>query len=111
MTKPAGDIVVRKVDFDFQPSAVPRRWLHDDLFLSLFNDALSLLFPEGERFFVESVKRYKPEIDDPDLLERVAAFCGQEAMHGTQHRAFNEMLKAQGFESISRLERHLARLL
>jgi predicted metal-dependent hydrolase len=111
MTTVESDIVVRRVDFDFDPERVPKRWYRNDLFLSLFDDALSLLFPEGERFFVESVKRYKHRITDPDLLRRVTAFSAQEAMHGKEHRAFNEMLRAQGFKAPEHLEAHLSRLL
>lgn len=105
------EIVVRRMDLDFDAEAIPVCWFEGSLFLTLFDDALSLLFPEGERFFVESVKRFKSEITDPLLCRQITAFCGQEAMHGKEHRAFNAMLEAHGFFSPPELEGHLRGLL
>jgi predicted metal-dependent hydrolase len=105
------EIVVRRMDFDFDPKSIPVAWFEDGLYLTLFDDALSLMFPEGERFFVESVKRFRSAISDPVLAEKIAAFCGQEAMHGKEHRAFNAMLEAQGFTSLPDLDRHVRRVL
>lgn len=94
-------IVQRRVDFDFDPSAVPRDWYRGDVHLTTFWNALSLLFPEGERFFVESVRRFRDRIDDPEELTAIEAFIGQEAMHGKGHRCFNDMLRAQGLGDVS----------
>ncbi len=102
------DLVRRRVDFDFDPQAVPRDWYRGDLHLTTFWNALSLLFPEGERFFVESVRRYRDRITDPGLRADIDGFIGQEAMHGRGHRAFNDMLRAQGLGEVS--ERAEARL-
>jgi predicted metal-dependent hydrolase len=102
---------VRRLDLDFDPSAVPRDWYAGDLHLSAFWNGLSLLFPEGEKFFVDSVRRYGSRLSDPELKKRVNAFIGQEAMHGAEHRAFNAMLRAQGDEGVVRLERELRGLL
>ena len=46
-----------------------------------FFNALSLLFPAGERFFMDSVRNYRDQIDDPVLKKQVLGFIGQEAMH------------------------------
>jgi predicted metal-dependent hydrolase len=70
-------------------------------------NALSLLFPEGEQFFVDSVKHLQARITTPELQDRVAGFIGQEAMHGREHRAFNEMLVAHGFVAAPRIEARL----
>ena len=76
------DLVRRRVDFDFDPAVVPRNWYRDDAHLTTFWNALSLLFPEGERFFVESVRRYRDRIDDPGLLADIDAFIGQRPCTG-----------------------------
>ena len=89
-------IVRRRLDFDFDPGSVPRDWYQDDPHLTTMWSALSLAFPEGERFFVESVRRYRDRIEDPELLSAIEGFGGQEAMHAKAHRLFNEMLQAQG---------------
>jgi hypothetical protein len=105
------DIPRRQVDFDFDPAQIPADWYLDDAFLSTFLDALSLAFPEGERFFVESVKRYRDQITSPKLRADVEGFIGQEAMHGKGHRAFNDLLIARGLTSAPAMERSIRRLL
>jgi hypothetical protein len=74
-------------------------------------DALSTLFPEGERFFVDSVKALRHHVKDPKLAAEVDGFIGQEAMHGREHRAFNEMLLGKGYQSTVKIERQLKALL
>jgi predicted metal-dependent hydrolase len=100
----------RQLELDFDPEAVPRDWYAGDPYTTTFLDALSLLFPEGERFFVESVKQHKQHLT-AELRPAVAGFIGQEAMHGKEHRAFNAMLVAQGYTQAPRVERGLQRFL
>lgn len=97
----------RDVDFALEPSAIRRDWCHGDPFMTTFLNALSLLFPEGERFFVESVKQHKDHVTTPELAAAVKGFIGQEAMHGKEHRAFNELLVAHGFAEAPRVEQRL----
>ena len=99
------DIPRRNVDFAF--ADVPRDWAHDDAYETTFLNALSLLFPEGEQFFVRSVKRFADQITDPELEREVVGFIGQEAMHGREHRAFNEMLVGHGYREARRVEANL----
>ncbi len=100
--------VVRRPDLDF--SDVRRDWFDGNLLISLRTDALHLLFPSGEQFFVRSVLRFRDRLSDPELVERVRAFAGQEAMHGKLHEAAFEALESQGYEYRSALEayEHLA---
>lgn len=84
------EIIRRDVHVDL--ADVPQDWCANDAFETTFLNALSLLFPEGERFFVESVKAHRHLITDPALQRAVVGFIGQEAMHGREHRAFNELL-------------------
>lgn len=109
--RPAG-IPRRHLDFAFDARAVPRDWFDDDPFVTTFLDALSLLFPEGERFFVDAVKHYRERLaHDPELLTRVAGFIGQEAMHGKEHRQLNAMIEAHGYRAVPALDAHLRWLL
>jgi len=41
-----------------------------------FFNALSLLFPAGERFFMDSVRNYRDRIDDPLLKQQVVGLVG-----------------------------------
>lgn len=92
-------ITVRKPTFDF--SSVPRNWFYGSYLTSHTADALHLLFPAGERFFIRSVLHYLPRITDPTLRARVKAFAAQEASHGRSHEASFSHLEAHGFEYAS----------
>jgi uncharacterized protein len=96
MTGGPHPIRVRKMDFDF--SDVPRHWFSESAFVTHVANGLNLVFPAGERFFIRSVKHYLDQLDDPQLVERVRGFFGQEGRHGFEHERAFEMLEAQGFE-------------
>lgn len=51
---------------------------------------LSLVFPDGERFFIRSVKRLQDQVKEPGLLKDIKAFIAQETQHGRMHEMFNE---------------------
>lgn len=93
------------------PAAVASRWYRGELFHTRFCDALSLFFPEGERFFVESVHHFRDRLSDPALRAAVADFVAQEAAHGRAHRAFNGTLAAEGLPLVSELEANAVRTL
>ncbi|MDE1181762.1 metal-dependent hydrolase [Paraburkholderia sp.] len=75
-----------------------------------FFNALSLLFPAGERFFMDSVRNYRDQIEDPVLKKQVLGFIGQEAMHTREHVEYNDLLQAAGLPA-HKLDRRLAALL
>ena len=89
------DIQPRKMDFEFDPS-MERYWFGGDQFKTLLLTALSCTFPEGERFFVRSVRHYQKNLTDPLLKEQVKGFIGQEAHHGNEHEAFNAFMQERG---------------
>lgn len=69
----------------------------------------SAIFPPGERFFMESVRRFRddPAVkDDPVLMARVAGFVVQEALHGRAHEDLNEFFVARGLD-VETSERHI----
>ncbi len=89
-------IEVRK----FDPAATadaPRYYFDNDPFKTHFMNALSILFPEGERFFIRSVLAYRDEISDPKLLQEIREFCGQEAQHTLVHEAMNDLAARHGY--------------
>jgi uncharacterized protein len=97
----------RDVDLDIDPAAAPLDWCNGDAFETTFLNAFSLLFPEGEKFFVESVKQQRDRVTDPELQREIAGFIGQEAMHGKEHRAFNALIAEHGFKEAPRVEAKL----
>ena len=89
------DIQPRRMDFQFDPS-IPRYWFGGDQFKTILLTALSCTFPEGERFFVRSVRHYQPMLRSEKLKEEVKGFIGQEAHHGNEHEHFNELMQEKG---------------
>lgn len=77
---------------------------------SQFMNTMSLFFPEGERFFIQSVRNFRNEITDLQLQKAVKAFIGQEAMHGREHEEYNKAMVESGF-AVDRMEAQVTRLL
>lgn len=98
MTEPTAKptIVHRDIDFGIDDT-LPRHWLAGCPHRTHFMNALSVTFPEGERFFIRSVHRFAKRIKDPQLQAEVRAFTQQEAMHGREHQAMNDVLARQGY--------------
>lgn len=89
------DIEPRNLHFGFDKS-LPEYWHGGNPVISSYYDALSLTFPEGERFFIESVRNYAREIKDPALKRNVRAFTTQEAIHSREHDSYNALLAERG---------------
>lgn len=104
-------LVRRDVELALSSDRVPRDWYAEDPYLSAFIAALSLVFPRGEAFFVESVRRLRDTVRDPDLAAEVAAFVGQEAMHAREHRALNRLIAAHAPEAVARSDAEVAQIL
>ncbi len=103
------NIPPRRLDFQF-PVESTRYYYDNNPFHSAFLTALSSLFPEGESFFVESVRHYRDQITDPILKAQVSGFIGQEAMHSKEHQAFNDMATRQGYP-VDKVDKILAKVL
>jgi predicted metal-dependent hydrolase len=94
---PDRSITARRISFEEAVQSLPRHFAGGDLIMSHVLAALSAVFPDGEDFFVRSVRQYRDQIDDPRLKQQVAGFIGQEAMHGREHRALNQRLHELGY--------------
>lgn len=92
---PTREITVRRPGLTFENT--PKHFVADDVVRSHIAAMLSSVFPEGEDFFVRSVRAYRDRIDDPVLKEQVKGFIGQEAVHGREHRNFNDHLATLGY--------------
>ena len=71
-------------------------WNGNGLHFTQFLNTLSLFFPAGERFFIDSVRAYRKDIDDKELLEAVRNFIGQEGLHSREHIEYNQALIDEG---------------
>jgi uncharacterized protein len=92
------DIVVRRIEVDLD-APTEKYWYRGEPAITAFAYALSSVFPEGERFFIDSVRAFRDRIDDPALAAEVRAFVGQEAQHGQVHEQYNRRAEAQGFRT------------
>ena len=109
-TKTPGELAIQRRDYQFGRSeAHPRWWLGADPIATAFYNALSALFPLGERFFMDAVKAFR-HVTDGQLKEQVSDFLYQEAMHTREHVVFNKMATDAGYD-IKKLENRAARLL
>ena len=98
-------VPTRRISFEASLQDLPKHFAAGgDLISSHVAASLSAVFPDGEDFFVRSVRHYRGEITDPELKRQVTGFIGQEAMHGREHRAFNNRLAELGYPT-KRFER------
>jgi predicted metal-dependent hydrolase len=56
--------------FDLE-QALARDWHSNDPFKTAFLNALSLTFPVGEKYFIDSVRFFQKDIADPKLTEEI----------------------------------------
>ncbi len=74
-----------------------RHWLGGDSVATAFYNALSATFPLGERFFMDSVRRFA-HLATPPLDAQIAAFLAQEAVHSREHVFFNRQVATHGYD-------------
>ncbi len=94
-------LVVRRLLIDLQPPIAPH-WNGGDAFRTAFFNALSMSFPAGEQYFIDSVRsglKALPETERARFGGEVQAFVGQEATHRRLHALFNGHLQAQGLRN------------
>jgi len=98
---PVRDLPVRRVTFGHAdgPDTLPKYFMDGDPVMSHTVAVLSSLFPEGEEFFVRSVRAYRDQVTDPNLRRQVTAFIGQEAVHSREHEEFNQRLRNLGYRT------------
>jgi len=92
------ELVVRRLLIDLAPP-IARHWCGGDPFLTAFFNALSMSFPVGEQFFIDSVRNAHKTLPDAPreaLQAEVQGFIGQEATHRRIHALFNGHLAAHG---------------
>ncbi|MCB0502922.1 MAG: metal-dependent hydrolase [Bacteroidetes bacterium] len=98
MTIATENIKVRKVDFNVQD--INKYYVDGNICGSHFINALHIVFPEGERFFIRSVKRYLKEIqEDKTLVAKVKRFIGQEGVHNKEHEKFWDILEKMDIDA------------
>jgi uncharacterized protein len=92
--------VRRDLTFDLPQDRV-HDWACENVHFTHLMNTMSLVIPVGERFFIDAVRYYRDQIQDPELKKAATAFIGQEAMHGREHDEYN----ARVFERLPNAER------
>ncbi len=96
--KTPADLTITPRDRRFGRDARQARWwMKGDPFGTAFHKALSITFPKGEAFFIESVKAFR-EGASPRLESEIRAFVSQEVMHSREHVAFNRRVVEAGYD-------------
>ena len=89
--------------------ALKGEWMDNHVFATAWFNAMSITFPLGEQFFINSVRHYRDRISDPKLQEEMRQFYSQEAVHLREHQRYNELLCAQRGYDLEALEGPLRR--
>ena len=95
------DLVVRRLLIDLA-TPIAGRWNGGDAFRSAFFSALSMSFPVGEQYFIDSVRdglKTLPESEQQKYAAEVQGFVGQEATHRRIHFLFNGHLESLGYSN------------
>ena len=80
----SADLKIYPRNFTFMGHAPDERWwLGGDPVATAFFNALSASFPYGERFFMDSVRRYR-DCTTGALKDQIGAFLSQEATHARE---------------------------
>ena len=97
------DLTITPRDRRFGRGCGQERWWHGgDPVATAFHNALSVTFPRGEAFFIESVKAHRDGVP-PKLEQDIRAFVMQEVMHSREHVSFNKRVVDAGYD-VSALE-------
>jgi hypothetical protein len=91
---------VPKVDWS---QGFDRHWNGGNPAVTHAFNALSFLFPQAERFFIQVAREVASSLDttnDRELAEAVQGFIAQESSHSHQHNQYNVVLENQGFSNV-----------
>ena len=89
------EIVPRRLNVEFD-AEMPRYWCGGSPFMTHMLNVYTLLVPDNELYYIRHINRVADAIEDAALAQRVRDFCRQEAQHANGHKAFWDVLDAQG---------------
>lgn len=96
MTRQRLPIEVRNRRYTYDESADLVHYDSENIVLTHEWNALDLIIPGGEQYFVRSVQRLAAKAKDPGLKSQIKGFIGQEAMHSKETNRSMELLENRG---------------
>jgi predicted metal-dependent hydrolase len=103
-------IMVRRIVYDYRASLKTNPyWFNHNPFMTHFVNALQSLFPEGERSFIEAAMDGAKILRQRGCLnaqmeQDLKLFQQQEALHGQQHRLWNQALIEAGYKKLAQYD-------
>jgi uncharacterized protein len=74
-----------------------RWWNGGDAVATAFYNSLSLTFPKGEAFFIDSVRNFRDSVPAAQQAQ-IDAFIKQEAAHSREHHHLNNQVEQAGYD-------------
>jgi uncharacterized protein len=101
------DLVIHPRNLMFGRGQTTARWWHGgDPVATAFYNGMSIAFPLGEAFFIDSVRKFRDAVP-AEQQAQIDAFIKQEAVHSREHIHFNKQAKEAGYD-VASMEAHLA---
>lgn len=90
-------IISRNMNFAFD-NDIPRFWKGGKAFSTHMLNSFTLLFPAGEKFFIQSINKFQKDIHNQELKEEVKLFVRQEIQHSKEHSKFFKNLEDNSYK-------------
>jgi uncharacterized protein len=78
--------------------SLPKLWYQNNPVKTHFFNALSTLFPQGENFFIASIRNFESRAQTDLLKQQIHDFVTQEKNHAAIHKAYNRCLAKAGYD-------------
>ena len=88
---------VRQWDVNRAAKGTEKHWCEGNAAVTHLLNAYTMLVPENEKFFIQTLMKVRSCLKCPELQERVKEFIYQEAQHGVGHRHAWQILERQGY--------------
>jgi predicted metal-dependent hydrolase len=99
-TSTRDDIIPRDIHFDIRGNAT-RHWFEGDIIKTIMIDIFSIFLPEGERFFILSLKHFASTLGNQELANEIRGYTIQEAFHTREHEDYNQAMATLGYDVAS----------
>ncbi|NUF13164.1 metal-dependent hydrolase [Acinetobacter oleivorans] len=97
-------IVRRNVELSYDANKSYSFYYEENPVVTSLFVVLSAMFPPGEMFFIESIRKVRNQIKDEKLLEDIRAFIAQEAFHSREHKTLNNHLIHSNYPEVIEIE-------